>query len=62
MVERVRVTAAASYAGDALSTGVMCLERAMGIEPTFIAWEAIVLPLDDARASRRIATSQAASS
>ena len=25
------------------------LERAMGIEPTFIAWEAIVLPLDDAR-------------
>jgi hypothetical protein len=21
----------------------------MGIEPTFIAWEAIVLPLDDAR-------------
>jgi hypothetical protein len=25
------------------------MERAMGIEPTFVAWEATVLPLDDAR-------------
>ena len=25
------------------------LERAMGIEPTFFAWEAKVLPLNDAR-------------
>ena len=25
------------------------LERAMGIEPTFVAWEATVLPLYDAR-------------
>ena len=28
-----------------------CLERAMGIEPTALAWEARVLPLYDARAA-----------
>jgi hypothetical protein len=25
------------------------LERVIGIEPTFTAWEAVVLPLDDTR-------------
>jgi hypothetical protein len=25
------------------------MERVMGIEPTFAAWEAAVLPLDDTR-------------
>ena len=29
------------------------VERVMGIEPTFIAWEAIVLPLDDTRLGRQ---------
>ena len=29
------------------------LERVMGIEPTFTAWEAVVLPLDDTRARPR---------
>ena len=33
--------------------GFTCdLERAMGIEPTALAWEARVLPLYDARAGR----------
>jgi hypothetical protein len=29
------------------------LERAMGIEPTLVAWEATVLPLNYARCGRR---------
>jgi hypothetical protein len=29
------------------------MERVMGIEPTFTAWEAVVLPLDDTRGVRR---------
>jgi hypothetical protein len=28
-----------------------CVERVMGIEPTLFAWEARVLPLNDARAA-----------
>jgi hypothetical protein len=28
------------------------MERVEGIEPTFIAWNAIVLPLDDTRVAR----------
>ncbi len=28
---------------------VFCMERAMGIEPTFKAWEALVLPMNYAR-------------
>ena len=34
------------------------LERAMGIEPTLFAWEARVLPLNDAREARRAGLQQ----
>jgi hypothetical protein len=32
------------------------LERVMGIEPTFTAWEAVVLPLDDTRDAKDFTT------
>ena len=31
------------------------VERVMGIEPTFAAWEAAVLPLDDTRVGKSVA-------
>ena len=34
-------------------TGVIFLERAMGIEPTSKAWEAFILPMNYARKRKR---------
>ena len=40
------------YAGFTTESGQSELERAKGIEPSYAAWEAAVLPLNYARAGR----------
>ena len=42
-------TGAIAPAKKASFAGLLLVERVMGIEPTFLAWEATFLPLEDTR-------------
>ena len=37
-------------------TAFVCVERAMGVEPTSVAWEATVLPMNYARIETNFST------